>query len=78
MEQSFTQLDILRFIYKETSPRETFNLSECLKVDVLLLEEYNELYNSFKQMPRAQFNPKPSSLQFIRRYSERTALNTTS
>ncbi len=78
MEQNFTQLDILRFIYKETSPGETYDLRESLKMDSLLLEEYQELESAYRQLPKAKFNPRPSVLDRIRKYSELTALNPTS
>jgi hypothetical protein len=78
MAQNFTQLDIIRCLYKETSAWETINLMEAMKADVLLLEEYQELESACRQLPKAKFNVRPSVLESIRNYSEQTALNPTS
>ncbi len=75
MEQYFTQLDLIRYIYRETSKAEGLEIAEALSEDALLLEEYRELYQGYLQLPKAKFSPKPSALQGILRYSEQTALN---
>ncbi len=74
MKQYFTQLDLIRFIYKETSAAETIAISEALENDPLLAEEYDELFEGYRHLPKAKFNPKPTSLQSILHYSEQTAL----
>jgi hypothetical protein len=76
MEQYYTQLDLIRYIYRETSATESLEIAEALKEDPLLMEEYRELYEGYLQLPKAKFSPKPSALQNILRYSEQTALNT--
>lgn len=76
MKQYYTQLDLIRFIYKETSAAESHSIREALTDDPLLMEEYQELYEGYLQMPKAKFSPKPTALQNILRYSEQTALNT--
>jgi hypothetical protein len=76
MKQYLTQLDLVRFIYKETSAAETVEIGEALLENPLLLEEYNELFNSYRQLPKATFRPRPNVLKQILRYSEQTALNT--
>ncbi len=75
MKKHLTQLDLIRFIYKETSTLETLTISEALIEDPLLLEEFTTLYDSYLQLPKAQFNPRPAALKNIMRYSEQTALN---
>ncbi|MCC6725278.1 MAG: hypothetical protein IT258_12280 [Saprospiraceae bacterium] len=75
MEQYYTQLDLIRYIYRETSATETLEIAEALSEDPLLMEEYKELYEGYLQLPKAKFSPKPSALQNILRYSEQTALN---
>jgi hypothetical protein len=76
MKQYLTQLDLVRFIYKETSPAETLAICEALSEDPLLFEEYEALYDSYLQLPKAKFNPRPATLRNILSYSEQTALNT--
>ena len=75
MKKYFTQLDLIRFIYKETSTAETTAISEALSNDPLLAEEYEELFEGYRLLPRAKFSPKPNVLQSILRHSEQTALN---
>lgn len=74
MNQNYTQLDLIRFIYKETSSTESTAISEALNNDPLLAEEYEELYEGYRLLPKAKFNPKPSALKAILGYSEQTAL----
>ena len=75
MEKHFTQLDLIRFIYKETSTAETLAISEALAKDPLLAEEYGELFEGYNCLPKARFSPKPATLEAICRHSEHTALN---
>ena len=75
MERSLTQLDLIRFIYKETSATETIAVSEALDENPLLAEEFEELFEGYQQLPKAKFNPRPIALQNILRHSEQTALN---
>ena len=75
MKKYLTQLDLVRFIYKETSAAETLAICEALSEDPLLMEEYETLYDSYLQLPKAKFSPKPAVLQSILSYSEQTALN---
>jgi len=75
MKQYFTQLDLIRYIYRETSAAESLEITEALSENPLLREEYLELYQSYLQLPKAKFSPRPSALQNILSYSEQTALN---
>lgn len=75
MKQYYTQLDLIRYIYRETSAAEALEIAEAISEDPLLLEEYQELYQSYLQLPKAKFSPRPSALQAILSYSEQTALN---
>lgn len=75
MKQYFTQLDLIRYIYRETSAVETIEIAEALSEDPLLMDEYQEVYRGYLQLPKAKFSPKPSALQNILSYSEQTALN---
>ncbi|MEY3366923.1 MAG: hypothetical protein RI973_78 [Bacteroidota bacterium] len=75
MKQSFTQTDLLRFIYRETPALESMAIAEALKENPLLREEYEELCEGYLELPKAKFNAKPSTLQRILRYSQETTLN---
>lgn len=76
MKQHFTNNDLIRFIYKETSASESLAITEALNEDPILFDEYEELYHTYLQLPKAKFSPAPSSLQNILRYSEQTAVET--
>ena len=75
MKQNFTQLDLIRFIYKETSATETIAISDALDNNSFLAEEYETLFDGYQHLPKAKFSPKPMTLQSIFRHSEQTALN---
>lgn len=74
MKQYYTQLDLIRYIYHETSAAESADIAKALSKDPLLMEEYEELFGGYQQLPKAKFNPRPSALQHILNYSEQTAL----
>ncbi len=73
MKQHFTPNDLIRYIYGETSPLETIQISEALDTDPVLMEEFRELFDAFLAIPKAKFSPKPETIQNILAYSERTA-----
>ncbi len=75
MKQHLTQLDLVRFLFKETSASENIAIGEAIVQDPLFREEYEELFVGFRLAPKAKFSPRQSSLQNILRYSEQTALN---
>ena len=75
MKQYYTQLDLIRYIYRETSAAEALEIAEALSENPLLMDEYREIYQGYLQLPKAKFSPRPSALQNILRYSEQTALN---
>lgn len=75
MTQFLTQLDLVRFIYKETSAAETIAIGEAILENPMLREEYEELFHGYSQMPKAKFSPHPMTLKNLLRYSEQTALN---
>ena len=74
MTQKFTQNDLIRFIYKETSVRETLAIQEALNSDFDLFVEYQELYQAYQQLPKVTFSPSKSTIQDILQYSQRSAL----
>ena len=74
MTQKFTQNDLIRFIYKETSVRETLAIQEALNNDFDLFVEYQELYRTFQQLPKVTFSPSKNAIQNILSYSQRSAL----
>ncbi len=76
MDLKFTKNDLIRYIYKETSVAETLAINEALNSDLDLHAKYRELIQGFQQLPKVKFNPSPSAIQNILRYSQHTALET--
>ena len=73
MTQKFTQNDLIRFIYKETSVRENLAIQEALNNDFDLFVEYQELYQAYLQLPKVTFDPSKAAIQNILQYSQRSA-----
>lgn len=74
MQHSFTQNQLLRFIYKETSIAETREIQQGLEEDQELYEKYQALMNGYQQLPKVQFNPSDSAIQNILGYSQQSAV----
>ncbi len=69
MEQSFTQNDLIKYIYKETSLTETLEIGAALEEDYDLMEQFKALMVGFIKLPKATFAPTKLSLQNILKYS---------
>ena len=76
MKQNFTQNDLIRFIYKETSAGETIAIGEALSSNVHLFNQYEALLEGYYELPKAQFNPSPSVLQKVLGYNRQTTPET--
>ncbi|RMF24587.1 MAG: hypothetical protein D6765_11560 [Bacteroidetes bacterium] len=74
MVSSFTQDDLIRFIYKETSAAETIAIAEALESDPSLYRLYDELMRAYLDIPAVQFRPSERAIDDILRYSRQTAL----
>lgn len=74
MKQKFTQNQLIKYIYRETSAAETLAINEALSFDDDLYTSYQQLLQGYQQFPKATFEPSPSAIQNILRYSEATAV----
>ena len=74
MKQSFTNNDLVRYIYKETSLADTLAIQEALLVDAALFENYQTLMSGYIELPKATFAPTASALQNILNYSSRSVV----
>ncbi|MEY3052858.1 MAG: hypothetical protein RLY31_2643 [Bacteroidota bacterium] len=74
MKQPYTSLDLVRHLYGEGFPSENTELRFALDENPLLREEFQELQQALRHLPRDMFNAKPTTLQKIMRYSASTAL----
>jgi len=65
---------LVRYLYKETSTLEKFEIEDVLENDEESLNAFKRLQSSYMQLPKATFSPKMSSIQAILRYSKRTSV----
>ena len=71
MEQISTSNQLISFIYRETSFLDRLLLEDQLSEDMALQIQLQELREGYQRMPKATFSPKPTTLQFILKYSRK-------
>lgn len=74
MKQTFTNNDLVRFIYKETNVFETLEIQDALTEDESLFDNYQALMSGYMELPKVTFAPAPSALQNILKYSAQTTV----
>lgn len=74
MKQNFTNNDLVRFIYNETTDLETNQLVDVINSDDEAYAQYDALQTAKEMLPKVQFAPSPRSINNILRYSQETAL----
>lgn len=74
MKQNFTQNDLIRFIYKETSASETIAIGEALTENNELYDQYETLMEGYLELPKVQFSPSQSAIQNVLGYNQQTTL----
>ncbi len=77
MKHHFTLNHLIKYLYKETSASEKLAIDEALCVDFELAEQYDELLQGYRQLPKVSFSPSVSTIQNILRYSEQKAIEPT-
>ena len=70
MTKTFTQNDLIRFIYKETSPGETKEIRKALLFDNELLEQFKELKEVVFKLDILEESPSQKILSNIIEYSK--------
>jgi hypothetical protein len=70
MIKLFTQNDLIKFLYHETSAEETKEISKALMCDSELQAMYNELKSVVGELDRDQMEPPSSSILNILAYSK--------
>ena len=71
MIKTFTQNDLIRFLYHETSEQETKEINKALLCDSELQAQYKELNASKSMLDETQMQPSASSVLNILSYSRR-------
>ena len=78
MQQTFTQEDFIRFLYKETSPEESWELEQLLAEDWSANESYQELKEAMTCLPKVTFNPSDRSIERILQKSRQPVVEASS
>ncbi len=74
MEETYTYLNLVQFLYHEMPAGEAVEMKYLIEGDDLLHAEFNTLLSGKSQLPKALFSPSKSSISNILQYSARTAL----
>jgi len=74
MEKTYTQNQIIRFIYKDAAPLEQMEIEHAIQDDSTLWKEYKNLMKAFKRLPKVSFIPSTSVISELMMYSSITAL----
>ena len=69
MTKTFTQNDLIRFIYQETTEEEAREINRVLSFDRDLQLIYRELLLTKKTMDEAQLEPSNAAVENILRYA---------
>jgi len=69
MVDTFTSLQLIRYIYHDLSSTESQILEEHIKSDESAFEELSELMDANRFLPKALFSARPESIQNILDYS---------
>jgi len=70
----FTPEDLLRYLYKESSPELTVAIEAALKEDWMLREKLEVLATSSHQLDTVVVSPRMEVIQRVMNYAKRTAV----
>ncbi len=74
MEKTYTYDNALvQFLYHEMPAADAVEMVAIIEEDPEVLATYNSLLAAKTQLPKVQFQPSPSALNNIMRYSAQTA-----
>ena len=70
MTKTFTQNDLIRYIYHETTEQESIDIEETLLIDNEFFEEYRKLAEVSMELDRVDEKPSEKSIRKILNYSK--------
>jgi hypothetical protein len=70
----FTPEDLLRFLYKESSPELTAAIDAALKEDWMLREKLEDLRSSTNEMDKVTVAPRMEVIMRVMDYARKTAV----
>lgn len=69
---SFTQEDLVQYLYKESSPEKTAILKATLETDWILREKYEVISASVNNLESISLSPRKIAIDNILNYAERS------
>jgi hypothetical protein len=66
---SFTQEDLIQYMYAETSNEKTIAITQALNTDWKLKEEYELLTSAQKGLEKVSLSPRKKAFDFILNYA---------
>lgn len=69
MTKTFTQSDLIRFIYQETTEEETHEINRVLSADPELQRQYRELLLAKNSLDKATLEPSARAVENILQYA---------
>ena len=76
MKHSYTQNDLVSYIYKEKTVSERLAIQEALRTDWDLKTSYDELVEGYNALPKIRFRPSLSSVKKLLKYSSNALVET--
>ncbi|MFN3841469.1 MAG: hypothetical protein ACK4RF_12260 [Cyclobacteriaceae bacterium] len=70
MTKTFTQNDLIRFLYQETTEEEQSQISKALVIDAELRQQYTALVALKKEMDHAMLDPSAETVENILNYAK--------
>ncbi|MDQ3072379.1 MAG: hypothetical protein M3Q97_03825 [Bacteroidota bacterium] len=70
MPSSYTQEDVVRFIYAEVTPEEHIAIGQAIEQDAVLYETYQEMREVLSRMDKFSASPHPSTIEIIMEHSQ--------
>jgi hypothetical protein len=70
MIKTFTQDDVIRYVYHETSESETLEIEQALLCDAKLQEVYNEINGVVGQLNKNMKAPSQQAINNILKYAK--------
>lgn len=75
MIQTFTQLDLIRFIYNEATPGQHREIELALLCNNELMEAYKSLKLTVNALAEVSYNPSNSTVEKILKFSKSSNLH---
>lgn len=74
--KTFTQDDLVRFVYNETSAEESMKIKKAILENLDLAKAYQGMLTAKEELEQGKLNPSDSSINIIMKHSRSTARST--